>query len=80
MPAQTSDIEEISRNADGLVTALADVCACKALLLLPSQMCRAATVAGTRLSMLQHMQATYKLHKHCWSSKLATDFLEEGVF
>lgn len=37
MPAQTSDIEEISRIADGLVTALADVCACKALLLFSSQ-------------------------------------------
>lgn len=80
MPAQTSDIEETSRIVDGLVTALADVCACKSLQLLPSQVCRAATVAGTRLSVLQHMQKTYKLHKHCWSSKLDRDFLEKVLF
>lgn len=59
MPAQTSDIEEKSRISDGLVTALADVCACKALLLLPSQVCRAAPVAGTRLCLCY---STCKLH------------------
>lgn len=37
-------------------------------------------LAQGSLSASQHMQTTYKLHKHCWSSKLATDFLEEGTF
>lgn len=59
MPGETSVIEEISRIADGLVSALADVCACKALLLLPSQVGTAATAAGTRLCLCY---STYKLH------------------
>lgn len=61
MPAQTSDIEEISRIADGLVTALADVCACKALLLLPSQWAEQLLwLAQGWLAVLQHIQTTYK--------------------